>query len=149
MRCASVSTLIRSFVDLIRSPRFLTFHPPKTPFPPRLQTTTPPQISQSPIINKLTVHQTKPLKKPRHPITMRLSTLLTATATISTANAGPLGYGICQAGCSAVVMACYSAAGAVWGATAGIGAAPAVLACNAGYGTCQAACAVVALTPTP
>jgi hypothetical protein len=26
------------------------------------------------------------------------------------ASAGPLGYGICQAGCSAVVMACYSAA---------------------------------------
>lgn len=31
--------------------------------------------------------------------------------------AGPLGYGACQAGCAAVVMACYSAAGFTWGAT--------------------------------
>lgn len=72
-----------------------------------------------------------------------------APITIVTVNAGPVGYGICQAGCSSVVMACYAAAGAVWGATAGIGAPPAVLACNAAYGTCQAACAAVLLAPTP
>ena len=68
---------------------------------------------------------------------------------VSAAAAGPVGYGVCQAGCSAVVMACYAAAGAVWGATAGLGAPPAVLACNAAYGTCQAACAAVLLAPTP
>lgn len=63
--------------------------------------------------------------------------------------AGPLGYGICQAGCAGVVTACYAAAGAVWGATAGAAAAPAVIACNVAFGKCQAACAVVALAPTP
>ncbi|KAH9242424.1 hypothetical protein K456DRAFT_1805227, partial [Colletotrichum gloeosporioides 23] len=63
--------------------------------------------------------------------------------------AGPLGYGICQAGCAGVVTACYAAAGAVWGATAGAAAAPAVITCNVAFGKCQAACAVVALTPIP
>ncbi|KAK1997917.1 hypothetical protein LX36DRAFT_577335 [Colletotrichum falcatum] len=63
--------------------------------------------------------------------------------------AGPAAYGICQAGCSAVVMACYAAAGATWGATLGLTAAPSVIACNVAYGTCQAACAAVILAPTP
>lgn len=79
---------------------------------------------------------------------MKLTPLL-LLALASPALAGPLGYGICQAGCSAVVMACYSAAGAVWGATAGVGAAPAVIACNLAYGKCQAACAAVLLFPFP
>lgn len=79
---------------------------------------------------------------------MRFTTLFTAATLTSSAFAGPAAYGACQAGCSAVVMACYGAAGAVWGATAGIGAAPAVLACNSAYGTCQAACAAVLLAPT-
>jgi len=72
---------------------------------------------------------------------MHLTTaLLTSTTLFATASAGPAAYGICQAGC---------AAGAVWGATAGLGAPPAILACNAAFGTCSAACAVVALAPTP
>lgn len=62
---------------------------------------------------------------------------------------GPIGYAICQGGCASLVMACYAAAGAIWGATAGVGAPPAVLACNAGYGTCQAACAAALLAPIP
>ena len=34
---------------------------------------------------------------------------------LSTAvSAGPAAYGICQGGCAAVVMACYSAAGFTW-----------------------------------
>jgi len=75
---------------------------------------------------------------------------LTLTLTLTTpALAGPAAYGICQAGCAAVVTACYAAAGAVWGATAGLGAPPAVLACNAAFGTCSTACAAVALAPTP
>lgn len=48
-----------------------------------------------------------------------------------------------------MVMACYGAAGAVWGATVGLGAAPAVLACNAAFGYCSANCAIVVLAPTP
>ena len=65
------------------------------------------------------------------------------------AAAGPIGYGICQAGCASVVMACYAAGGATWGATLGATAPATIVGCNAAYGTCQAACAVVLLTPTP
>ena len=64
------------------------------------------------------------------------------------AQAGPAAYGICQAGCAAVVMACYSAAGFTWGATLGASAPPTIIACNAAFGTCQAACAATLLTPT-
>ncbi|KZT35398.1 hypothetical protein SISSUDRAFT_1051499 [Sistotremastrum suecicum HHB10207 ss-3] len=64
--------------------------------------------------------------------------------------AGPLAYAACQAGCASLVMACYSAAGFVWGATLGVAAPPTIIACNVGYGTCQAACAGAALVaPTP
>lgn len=63
--------------------------------------------------------------------------------------AGPAGYGVCQAGCSSVVMACYAAAGFTWGATAGASAPASIVACNASYGACQAACAAVLLGPTP
>jgi hypothetical protein len=84
---------------------------------------------------------------------MRLP-FLTATGSIlllltTTTSAGPIGYGICQAGCSAVVMACYSAAGFTWGATLGASAPATIVACNAAFGTCQAACAAVLLGPTP
>ena len=44
---------------------------------------------------------------------------LTLIAFAALASAGPIGYGICQAGCAAVVMACYGAAGFTWGATLG------------------------------
>lgn len=63
--------------------------------------------------------------------------------------AGPLGYGICQAGCSSVVMACYSAAGFTWGATLGATAPATIVACNAAFGTCQAGCAATLLAPVP
>ncbi len=62
---------------------------------------------------------------------------------------GPAAGAICSAGCAAVVMACYSAAGAIWGATAGLGAPPAVLACNAGFGVCMAKCALATAAPIP
>ncbi|PLB47383.1 zygote-specific protein [Aspergillus steynii IBT 23096] len=64
-------------------------------------------------------------------------------------SAGPTGYGICQAGCSGVAMACYAAAGCTWGATLGATAPPAIVACNAAFGACQAKCALVLLAPTP
>ena len=64
--------------------------------------------------------------------------------------AGPAAYGICQAGCAAVVVACYAAGGAVFGTvTAGAGVAPAIIACNAAFGTCSSACATAFFLPTP
>lgn len=64
--------------------------------------------------------------------------------------AGPAAYGICQAGCAAVAVACYAAAGAVFGTvTAGVGTAPAILACNAAFGKCSAACILAGFAPTP
>ena len=70
---------------------------------------------------------------------------------IAKSNAGPLAYAMCQAGCAAVVVACYSAGGAVFGTvTAGVGVAPAILACNTAFGQCSATCAACALiAPTP
>ncbi|KAI0779875.1 hypothetical protein C8Q74DRAFT_1367694 [Fomes fomentarius] len=70
---------------------------------------------------------------------------------VPTVEAGPLAYGLCQTGCNAVVVACYGAAGAVFGTvTAGVAVAPAIVACNAALGVCSAACAATALiAPTP
>jgi len=66
------------------------------------------------------------------------------------ADAGPLAYGICQAGCAAVVVACYAGAGAVFGTvTAGVGTPAAIVACNSAFGTCQAACIAAGFAPTP
>jgi hypothetical protein len=75
--------------------------------------------------------------------------LATALLSASPASAGPIGYGVCQAGCSAVVMACYSAAGFTWGATLGATAPASIILCNSAFGTCQAACAAVLLVPLP
>jgi hypothetical protein len=75
--------------------------------------------------------------------------LATALLSVSPASAGPIGYGVCQAGCSAVVMACYSAAGFTWGATLGATAPASIILCNSAFGTCQAACAAVLLIPLP
>ncbi|KAJ5059812.1 hypothetical protein PSV09DRAFT_2241425 [Bipolaris maydis] len=82
---------------------------------------------------------------------MAISLLITliTLAFASLASAGPAAYGLCQAGCSAVVMACYSAAGFTWGATLGASAPASIIACNTAFGTCQAACASVLLAPTP
>ncbi|CAI6339829.1 unnamed protein product [Periconia digitata] len=66
-----------------------------------------------------------------------------------TTQAGPAAYGICQAGCADVVMACYSGAGFTWGATPGATAPATIIACNAAFGTCQAACAAVIFASTP
>ncbi|RDI87998.1 hypothetical protein Vi05172_g1982 [Venturia inaequalis] len=91
-----------------------------------------------------TLHKRSPL----HPVnTMRSSILITAAALAATVSAGPLGYAVCQAGCASVVMACYAAGGATWGATLGATAPATIVACNAAYGTCQTACAAVLLIP--
>ena len=54
-------------------------------------------------------------------------------------------------GCNTVAVACYAAAGAIFGTVVAAPAAPpALLGCNAALGTCSAACATVALfAPTP
>ncbi|KAI0737528.1 hypothetical protein C8Q80DRAFT_1114935 [Daedaleopsis nitida] len=83
----------------------------------------------------------------------RLS-LLSAAAlymTVPAVQAGPIAYGICQTGCNSVAVACYAAAGVVFGTvTAGVGVPPAILACNMALGVCSAACATVGLfAPTP
>ncbi|KAK2053080.1 hypothetical protein LY76DRAFT_554606 [Colletotrichum caudatum] len=75
--------------------------------------------------------------------------LLLAASCLPYVLAGPIAYRVCQAGCSAVVMACYMAGGATWGATLGATAGPTIIGCNAAYGTCQAACASVLLALTP
>ncbi|KUI64379.1 hypothetical protein VM1G_11180 [Cytospora mali] len=75
--------------------------------------------------------------------------MLAVLTMATTATAGPIGYGICQAGCSAVVTACYAAAGVTFGTIAALAAPAAIVGCNTAFGTCQAACAAVLLTPTP
>ncbi len=63
---------------------------------------------------------------------------------------GPLAYGICQTGCNALVVTCYAAAGFTFGTvTGGLGAPPAILACNAALGTCMAGCIAAGFAPTP
>jgi hypothetical protein len=73
-----------------------------------------------------------------------LSITITLLCVVNTVFAGPISYGICQAGCATIVMACYSAAGATWGVTAGVSAPATVLACNVAFGKCQAACWIAA-----
>lgn len=70
---------------------------------------------------------------------------------ITSTNAGPIASGICYAGCAAVAVACFSAAGFTFGTVPGaiIAATPALAACNAAFGTCEAACMVAFFTPTP
>ena len=49
-----------------------------------------------------------------------------------------------------MVVACYSAAGFVFGTvTAGVGTPAAILACNSAFGTCMASCAAALALPTP
>ncbi|KAL3658321.1 hypothetical protein V7S43_016706 [Phytophthora oleae] len=71
-------------------------------------------------------------------------------ASLPEVHGGPLAYGICQTGCNALVVACYGAAGAVFGTvTAGIGTLPAIITCNAALGTCMTGCVAAGCTPTP
>lgn len=63
--------------------------------------------------------------------------------------AGPIAYGICQGGCSTLAVACYAAAGAVFGTVLAVTATPAVVSCNAAFGSCSASCAAAFLIPGP
>lgn len=64
---------------------------------------------------------------------------------------GPIGVGICYAGCAGLVVACFGAAGAVFGTVPGavIAASPALTACNAAFGSCMSMCTVAIVAPTP
>ena len=63
-------------------------------------------------------------------------------------SAGPAAYGVCQAVCASVVMACYSTAGFTWGAVMRAIAPDSITTCNTAFGTCQAACATVLVVAT-
>ncbi|RPA97681.1 hypothetical protein L873DRAFT_1809484 [Choiromyces venosus 120613-1] len=83
---------------------------------------------------------------------MKLQNILLPASFATMALAGPISYGICQGGCAGVVVACYSAAGAVFGTVpaAAAVAIPALAACNSAFGSCSAVCATVALfAPIP
>lgn len=68
---------------------------------------------------------------------------------IGLTNAGPLAYGICQTGCNAVVVACYTAAGCTFGTvTAGAGIPAVIAGCNTSLGICMAACVAAGFAPT-
>jgi hypothetical protein len=76
-------------------------------------------------------------------------TVFLLVSLIQGAASDPLAYGICQTGCNALVVACYSAAGFIFGTlTGGVGVPAAVLACNAQLGTCMA-CIAAGFAPTP
>lgn len=70
---------------------------------------------------------------------------------LQAAHSGPISYGVCQAGCATVAVACFSAAGATFGTVPGaaIAASPALAACNTAYGSCYAMCSGLLLWPTP
>ena len=80
-------------------------------------------------------------------IIMKLLYTTSLTATVVPILAGPVAYGVCQAGCSAVVVACYTAAGCTFGTVRAAGAPAAIVGYNSAYGTCQAAFAAVLLAP--
>jgi hypothetical protein len=84
-------------------------------------------------------------------LTTTIVFMIVLLSSIHQVAAGPALYGICQAGCCALAVSCYAAAGAVFGTvTGGVAVPPAILGCNAALGVCSAKCAAVTLfAPTP
>ncbi|EPB81143.1 hypothetical protein HMPREF1544_12152 [Mucor circinelloides 1006PhL] len=75
---------------------------------------------------------------------------ITFLGLISSNYAGLLAYGICQTGCNAVAVACYSAAGFTFGTvTAGAGVPAVILGCNTALGVCMAGCVAAGCAPIP
>lgn len=69
---------------------------------------------------------------------------------VSSAHALLVSYGVCQSGCNAVAVACYSAAGVVFGTvTAGAGIPATVAGCNLSLGVCMSACVAALVSPIP
>jgi hypothetical protein len=74
--------------------------------------------------------------------------IVTLLSLLGYSQAGLLSYGICQTGCNAVVVACYSAAGATFGTVTAGAAAPAVIiGCNAALGVCMSGCIAAGCIP--
>lgn len=68
--------------------------------------------------------------------------LFCSALTFDNANAGLIAVGLCYAGCAAIVVPCFTAAGAVFGVAklAAINASPGLKACNYAFSCCEAAC---------
>lgn len=79
------------------------------------------------------------LRNKQFAVLLLLIVLLTNTEPI---NAGILSVGICYAGCASISVACFAAAGAVFGVAkvADIDASPALKACNSAFSGCSKAC---------
>ncbi|CAG8544979.1 30828_t:CDS:2 [Racocetra persica] len=76
--------------------------------------------------------------------------ILLSLLLLSTTEAGPITFILCQSACNAGWVSCYAAAGLVAGTvTGGLGAPAAALLCNVAQGACMAACAASFLTPIP
>ncbi|OBZ83011.1 hypothetical protein A0J61_08936 [Choanephora cucurbitarum] len=76
--------------------------------------------------------------------------LIVLAASLTLIQAGPASYGICQAGCNAVAVACYAGAGFTFGTvTAGAGIPASIAACNTALGTCMAHCVMAGICPIP
>jgi len=80
-----------------------------------------------------------------------LGLVLVIAILLPQADGGLALYGVCQAGCAGIVVACYAAAGYTFGTvTAGVGTPLAIQGCNSAFGFCSAKCAAVTLVlPTP
>lgn len=86
----------------------------------------------------------------RHSYIYPLTIMTTISAIlINGVEGGPAAYGICQAGCAAVVTACYAAAGFTFGVPIPGSTPAAIIACNSAFGTCQAACVAAGAAPIP
>lgn len=79
------------------------------------------------------------------------SLILVGLLIMSSTHAGPVASGLCYAGCAAVTVACFAAAGFTFGTVPGavIAATPALAACNSAFGICEAGCMVAFFTLTP
>lgn len=84
-----------------------------------------------------------------HATTSTVVFALVAFMFILQAQAGPIAYGVCQAGCATLAVACYSATGFVFGTMFVAGAPPAVVSCNTALGVCSGACVDAFFLPTP
>ena len=78
-----------------------------------------------------------------------LCILVLVVASATFAKGGPLAYGICQTGCNAVAVACYTAGGGTFGVVAPPSIVGVIAGCNAALGFCMASCVAAGLLPTP
>lgn len=89
-------------------------------------------------------HHTLTPNQPTILLVMRVSLLVPCMLCMlslpNSAQAGPVCYTVCQAGCTGVAFTCYSAAGFAYGRAAAASVHFAANACAAAFMACQAAC---------